>query len=162
MPRIEDAVKADLPAVLVLNQSSQPHVSGLTLDALRQLVQCASYFRIIRDGPAVAGFLLAMREGQPYESLNYRWFARRYSRFVYIDRVAIAGSHHRCGLGTRLYEDLHRFAARHAPLVACEVNTRPVNAASLAFHARMGYQSVGSQETESGAKTVSLMIRSTS
>lgn len=162
MSQLEDAVEADLPAILTLNQSSQPHVSSLTLDALHQLWEWSDYFRVIRDGATLAGFLLALREGLPYASLNYRWFVQRYSKFVYIDRVAIAESHHRRGLGARLYEDLHQFAALRAPVVACEVNTRPVNEVSLAFHQRMGYRPVGSQDTEAGAKTVSLMIRTLS
>lgn len=159
MPLLDDVVEADLPAILALNQISQPHVSSLTLDALRQLWEWSAYFRVMRDGEVLAGFLLALREGQPYASLNYRWFAQRYVQFVYIDRVAVAKSHHRRGLGALLYDDLHRFAARQAPLVACEVNTRPVNEVSLAFHERMGYQPVGSQETEGGAKTVAMMVR---
>lgn len=158
MPVIDDAAEADLPDILALNQRFVPHVGDLTLAALQQLTQWASYFRVVRDDTGVVGFLLAMPEGRPYASPNYRWFAERYPRFVYIDRVAIAKSHHRQGLGRRLYEDLHAFAIKRAPLVACEVNTRPVNEESLAFHARMGYQAVGGQETEGGSKTVALMI----
>lgn len=159
MPVIDAAREADLPAVLALNQAALPHVSALTLEELRQLAHWSGYFRVARDGAQVVGFLLALREGCPYQSLNYRWFAERYPRFLYIDRVAIADSHHRRGLGTRLYEELHGFADRQVPMVACEVNTRPANDASLAFHERLGYRPVGSQETEGGTKSVSLMIR---
>ncbi len=161
MPTIDDAAEADLPAILALNQASLPHVGDLNLDELRRLADWACYFRVVRDSGQVAGFLLALREGCSYHSLNYRWFAERYASFVYIDRVAIADSHHRRGLGSRLYEDLHRFADPQAPLVACEVNTRPANDISLAFHERQGYRAVGSQETEGGAKEVCLMIRPT-
>lgn len=159
MLQLDDVVEADLPAILELNQSSRPHVGSLTLDELRRLGDWANYFRVAREDQSVVGFLLALPPRRPYQSLNYGWFAERYSQFVYIDRVAIAPSHHRRGLGKRFYEDLHRFARQQAPLVACEVNTRPRNEISLAFHEAMGYQSVGSQETEGGSKTVSLLIR---
>ena len=159
---VDAANEADLPAVLALNQAALPHVSALTLEALRRLHGWSGYFQVARDGGQVVGFLLTLREGCPYRSLNYQWFAERYPRFLYIDRVAIADSHHRRGLGTRLYEDLHGFAERRVPLVACEVNTRPANDASLAFHERLGYRPVGSQETEGGTKSVCLMIRAVS
>ncbi|NNE42793.1 MAG: GNAT family N-acetyltransferase, partial [Gemmatimonadetes bacterium] len=44
-----------------------------------------------------------------------------------------------------------------APMITCEVNTRPRNDGSLRFHARLGFREVGTQETEGGAKAVSLL-----
>jgi predicted GNAT superfamily acetyltransferase len=38
----------------------------------------------------IAAFLLAFREGAGYDSVNYRWFAQRYERFLYVDRVVVA------------------------------------------------------------------------
>lgn len=44
--------------------------------------------------------------------------------------------------------------------VTCEVNIRPPNPESLAFHDRQGFVEVGTQETEDGRKTVSLRAKS--
>jgi predicted GNAT superfamily acetyltransferase len=39
----------------------------------------------------------------------------------------------------------------------CEVNVRPRNDASLAFHEAIGFREVGQQDTDGGAKRVSLL-----
>lgn len=158
-PMLSDIAVDDFDAVLALNQSALPHVNSLSEQALRQLVEWSCYCRVVRDGGQVAGFLLALPPGLPYESLNYRWFSDRYEDFVYIDRVAIDAACRRRGFGALLYEDLHRHAESRSPRVACEVNLVPRNDPSLAFHRRMGYRPVGSQATEGGTKRVSLLIR---
>jgi predicted GNAT superfamily acetyltransferase len=43
--------------------------------------------------------------------------------------------------------------------VSCEVNVVPMNAGSLRFHMRLGFDSVGQQATEGGKKRVSLLVR---
>lgn len=156
---LSDITAGDHAEVLALNQAAQPHVNGLSPEELARLVEWSCYCRVVRDGARIAGFLLALPPGLPYQSLNYRWFSDRYDDFIYIDRVAVAPTHQRRGVGQRLYEDLHRYAADRAPRVACEVNLAPRNDPSLAFHDRLGYRQVGTQPTEGGAKTVSLMVR---
>ena len=44
-----------------------------------------------------------------------------------------------------------------APVLLCEVNVRPRNDASLHFHHSIGFREVGQQDTDGGAKTVSLL-----
>ena len=69
----------------------------------------------------------------------------------------MAASARRRGVASSLYRDFFHFAGPRTALVTCEVNTRPVNAESLAFHESFEFREVGSQETDGGAKTVSLM-----
>jgi predicted GNAT superfamily acetyltransferase len=57
----------------------------------------AAYHRVTEVGPSVAAVLLAFREGADYDSPNYRWFAKRYDSFLYIDRVVVSASHRRRG-----------------------------------------------------------------
>jgi uncharacterized protein len=76
-----------------------------------------------------------------------------------VDRIAITGSARRLGLATALYEDFERRFASLAPLMACEVNLRPANDASMTFHLGRGFCRVGSQETEGGNKEVALLVR---
>jgi hypothetical protein len=105
----------------------------------------------------LAGYLVAFAPGAPYESLNYRWFEQRYSDFIYIDRIAVAAPARRRGVAGSLYRDFFQFASTRTGLVTCEVNTRPPNPESMSFHQSFGFRQVGTQETDGGAKTVSLM-----
>ncbi len=38
-----------------------------------------------------------------YDSVNYRWFAERYERFLYVDRVVVAAAQHGRGFGLAQY-----------------------------------------------------------
>ncbi len=111
------------------------------------------------DTGAVAGFLLALPETADYDSMNFGWFKRSYPAFVYIDRIVVSGHHRRAGIGAALYADLSRHVPAGCPLLTCEVNLRPPNPSSLAFHGRMGFAPVGEQDTEGGSKRVCLMAK---
>ena len=59
----------------------------------------------------------------------------------------------------RFYADFERCAReRGAPVLLCEVNLVPPNEGSLRFHARQGFEPVGTLDT-TGGKTVSLLAR---
>lgn len=156
---IRDAVESDLPAVLELNEAGVPNVNRVSPDTVRWFLGNAVYFRVAVEQAAVAGFVTALGSDADYLSVNFRWFKERYERFVYIDRIVVAGWARRRGIARRMYEDLEAFSRPVAPLLACEVNTRPRNEVSLGFHERFGFRKVGSQDTEQGAKTVRLMIK---
>lgn len=105
----------------------------------------------------VSGFLLALREGADYDSVNYQWFANRYPEFLYIDRVVIDAAARGQHLALRLYEDLFaRARAAGLKRITCEFDTDPPNEASRSFHQRFGFREVGSQQVANGKKTVSL------
>ena len=157
---IRPARSDDLAALVALNQADLPHLSALTIESLARLGQMATYFLVAELDGVVAGFVLAMSPAAGYESINFRWFKSRYPSFLYIDRVVIAQERRRAGVASSLYRDLVAHAeASGAQLLACEVNVRPPNPGSLAFHARHGFVEVGTQDTEDGGKTVSLQIR---
>jgi predicted GNAT superfamily acetyltransferase len=145
---------ADLPRVLELNQGALPAVSPLGLEALERLVaQCSMALGVeAPDGSAtageLAGFCLVLEPGADYGSGNYRWFSERYDSFVYLDRVVVDEAHRGQGLGRALYEEVEQLAT--APLFTLEVNLRPRNDGSLAFHAALGFTEVGQQETDYG------------
>jgi len=103
---IRDAAEADFAAMLRLNVEAEHFLSPLSLPQLQSLRAQAWYCRVIRVEGAVRGFLLALREGADYASVNYRWFADRYSEFLYIDRVVIDAVARGQHLAVQLYEDL--------------------------------------------------------
>jgi uncharacterized protein len=156
---IRDATPADFAAILALNFESEALLSPLDTGRLVDLAAQAAYHRVLCEGDKVVGFLLALREGTDYQSLNYQWFAQRYDAFVYIDRIAVAASHQGRKLGQRLYEDLFAFArAQSVGIVTCEFYVEPLNAASQRFHSGFGFREVGTQWVAEGTKKVSLQV----
>jgi len=107
-----------------------------------------------------SGFFIGFDPRADYNSLHFQWFKKRYSAFVYIDRIVVAPDARRKGIAFSLYQDLEHFAAqRNMPIMTCEYNLRPKNEISRQFHQRYGFKEVGTQKTESGKKTVSLQIK---
>ena len=156
---IRDATSADCAAILALNAESVHFLSPLDAARLAELDRIAAYHRIVEIEGTVAAFLLALREDTTYDSPNYRWFAARYSEFLYIDRVVVAGAQQGRGLGARLYEDLFAYArAAQIARLVCEFDLDPPNPASAHFHARHGFLEVGRQWL-GGKKQVSLQLR---
>lgn len=144
--RIRDVAGPDLEAVLALNEQAVPAVNSLTLDRLRWFAREAAYFRVAAAAGRLAGFLICLPPEADYASPNFRWLSARYADFLYIDRIAVAPEFHRRGVAGALYRDAAASASSRYRRLACEVNTRPRNDASLAFHERFGFRAVGSQD----------------
>jgi predicted GNAT superfamily acetyltransferase len=155
--QVEDVSVSDLDEVLALNEASVPHVNSLTVRELQWFHERAPYFRHIRHAGRIAGFLIGLGPGLDYRSPNYQYFCARHEVFGYVDRVAVAAEARRMGIASRLYEDYAATLRGFAPLLTCEVNLRPPNAGSLAYHERHGFMRVATQETDGGSKEVALM-----
>ncbi|MCB1856991.1 MAG: GNAT family N-acetyltransferase [Gammaproteobacteria bacterium] len=160
MPILRPVEARDLAQILALNEAALPHVNSISRETLEALAAMSCYFRVACVDSLVAGFLLAMREGTPYSSDNYRWFSKRYCSFVYVDRVVIAPAYFRRGIGGLLYQDLVLKLSKGAPRIVCEVNLEPPNPGSISFHQSMGFSQVGQQPTEGGKKQVALLCKS--
>jgi len=161
----ESDTPSDVPtdlesAVLELNNAHAAELSFLKLDRLRTLLHQAFYARRLGS---VEAFLLALNERADYDSPNYLWFRERYSRFVYVDRIVVAGAARGRGHARRLYANLiERAAAAGHDVIVCEVNSDPPNPASDAFHAALGFTEVGTASIHGGAKTVRYLALSLS
>lgn len=156
---LRDVRGDDLAQVRVLNETAVPHVNSIDAETFEGFRAQAAYFRVVSSGGEIDAFLIGFRPGAAYMSPNYCWFCENYTDFVYIDRIVVASKFHRRGIGMLLYEDVERFAHDRASLLGCEVNLVPSNPGSLAFHERFGFSQVATQETDGGAKTVSLMVK---
>ena len=157
--KLSDVVSADLAAVLELNESEVPHVGAVDIEQMHWLASNATYFRVAKAQERLAAFLIGLRPGTAYGSLNYGWFCDRYEDFAYIDRVAVAAWARRHGLASRLYDDFAAAMPDSVTIMTCEVNTQPPNEESMRFHKQLGFREVGTLATENGNKTVALLLR---
>ena len=156
---IRDAQPQDFARVLALNEASVHFLSPMDAKRLALLHAQSAYHRVAEVDGEAGAFLLAFREDSAYDSLNYRWFAQRYPRFLYIDRIVVADALRGRGVGQSLYDDLFAFArVSGAQRVALEFDVDPPNEASRRFHARYAFREVGSQTVDYAEKRVSLQV----
>jgi hypothetical protein len=152
----------DVPAVTALNNTAYPAVTTLTEAETTALFELCN-IRLVatnRDHEVTA-FLLSLGMGKDYDSENYRWFEERGVRHQYIDRIVVGSSAKGTGIGRALYESVFEHARQcGANEVTCEVNVRPPNPGSMAFHERLGFRRLSEQETKDGAIRVALLARS--
>lgn len=156
---IADITESALAAVLAMNEAELPRLGPADRDKLLWFAKHARRFRVALDGGQPVGFLIGLLPGLDYASPNYRWFEDRYAAFGYVDRVAVHPDWRGRGIGGRLYADFEAALPASVPYMACEVNIDPPNPASLRFHERMGFRTVGTQYVDGGRKQVALMIR---
>lgn len=155
---IRNATTPDLETVLTLNESETPHVGSITLADMRDFLTKAVYFRVACDGnDQVVAFLIGLDPDTEYHSPNFRWFCDHYRNFAYVDRIAVALEARRKGVAEALYADFTVTTQDWAECMCCEVNLRPENPGSMAFHKRLDFVQVGSLESENGAKKVAFL-----
>ena len=157
MDEIRTATEADFASILRLNDAEVRQTSAMDNERLASLAAMAAHCTVATVDGQVAGFLIALREGAPYDNDNYRWFASRFATFYYVDRIVVGADFAGRGIGRKLYDDL--FAAARAQGVAtitCEYNLDPPNPASRAFHDKFGFKELGTQRVAGGTKLVSL------
>jgi len=151
----------DTAQLLALNTAAVPAVNDLDTDQLAALLRAGhSATAVVADTEpdTVLGFVILFAAGADYASENYRWFSARTDDFLYLDRIVVAPEHRGLGLGALLYSAVFDTArAIGADVVFCEVNLKPANPESLAFHARLGFTEIGQQSTKSDTVVVSLL-----
>ena len=139
---------SDLEEIWNINQENIPEVGDVpNLDRLKKLIDWSSHLIVVRDND-ISGFIILMREGQNYDSLNYKFFNSQSFPFLYVDRIAIKDGHRRKGLGRMIYEKTIDIAKELNVPTCCEVNTIPRNDPSLAFHDSFGFKEVGTKDYE--------------
>ena len=147
----------DLDTLLALSNAHEKEIGKFTKAAFAELVALSFRTRMTCERDA---FLIALSERAPGNAPNFRWFADRFPRFVYIDRVVVGEGSRKRGLGRLLYNDVVEAARRtgHAH-ICCEVNIDPPNPASDAFHAKMGFGEIGRAYLPDRGKTVRYLMR---
>ncbi|GGK01406.1 acetyltransferase [Pilimelia anulata] len=135
---------ADAPAILALNAAHLPMVSALDAGRLARFRDEWGRVDVLDAGGAFAGFVVTVESGTTYDSVNYAWFAQRFDRFLYLDRIVVHPDFRRRGLAGLAYDGVEARAAAYGRLTL-EVNLIPRNDPSLAFHDARGYREIGQQ-----------------
>ncbi len=153
---------SDIPAVTALNNTAHPAVTILTEEKVTALFElCDIRLVATNRDRQVTAFLLSLGMGKNYDSENYRWFEARGVRHQYIDRIVVGSSATGTGIGRALYESVFERARQcGANEVTAEVNVRPANPGSMAFHERLGFRRLSEQETKGESIRVALLARS--
>lgn len=145
--RIRAMASVDAPRVLCINASGRPGVAPLDPAEMARLLKLPNRHLVAADGDDSAlGYALAFDREAPYEGEEFLALRSAIAEpFIYIDQVAVAPGHEGRGLGRALYQELERIAGRHRiRVLCCEVNTKPANPGSMAFHTRMGFEAFAS------------------
>ena len=149
----------DYDRVLELNDESVHFLSPLTNDKLESIISQSEMVNVIEADGRVEAFVLTLKEGKEYDSVNYLWFSNHYDHFLYIDRVVVSLQMQGKGLGNILYESVFNHAKLiGVPYVAAEIDINPPNPGSLKFHEKFGFREVGKQTVAGGKKVVSLQV----
>ena len=154
---IRNTEPSDFAAIIDLNASEVQHTSPMDEHRLGALHTLSAYHRVATVDGVVAAFLLAMQDHASYRNDNFEWFASRYERFLYVDRIVVSSAFQGRKLGSLLYNNLFAFARNEGiPLITCEFNIVPPNEPSRIFHDKFGFEELGTQWLDEGTKQVSL------
>ena len=147
----------DLELIHKWNQSTVPKVNSLTFEEFRlQSVNCTYSYIQCSTYSMPVGFIFLYDEKTEYDSLNYLYFKSRYQKFLYVDRIIIAGEHQKKRYGQQLYDFI--IDTHNPDIFCCEVNITPPNRQSLSFHHKYGFKEIGQQNVYN--KVVSLLTYS--
>ena len=157
--KIRSANAADAVQIADLNDVFVSVTSPMDAQRFLELFELCSYCLVVDDGEQLLGFVIAMRNGAPYDNGNYQWFEARVRNMVYVDRIVLAADKRGQGLGHQLYEELSTMAlADGCSVMTAEMDIEPPNTHSLHFHNKRGFVEHGQRVLE-GGKRVSMQCR---
>lgn len=155
---IRNAEERDYPFILRVNEENVEVLSPMDEAKLKGFAECAELLFVAEVNGKPVAFLIALREGvASYDSENYLWFSKQYTKFLYVDRIVIDEPYRSSGIGKKLYQEVFRCAhAAGVPFVTAEIDTIPYNEVSLKFHKALGFKEVGTQMVRNNSIQVSL------
>ena len=131
----------------LLNQQNTPEVGDVPdIENFKQLIKFSENILIAEKDSKLIGFVLCMKQNRMYKSKNYLYLSSKFSEFLYIDRIAIGKKYRRLGIGKTMYEKIIEAAKLTEVPLLCEVNTKPKNGPSLAFHKYLGFEEIGKND----------------
>ena len=146
--------------IINLNKENMPAVGALDEKSYDRFLKYSDYFKLVKYDNQFIGFMIGLLPNRPYDSVNYKWFEKKYKSFIYIDRIVISYKYQNKGFGTLFYDDLKDYFKDSYSSMTCEVNIIPKNYISMKFHKKYGFKEVGRQRTENSKKLVSMQLLS--
>ena len=146
--------------IIKLNSKNMPAVGRLDEKSFKRFLEYSDYFKLLKYDNQFIGFMIGLLPNRSYNSVNYKWFEKKYDSFIYIDRIVISFKYQNKGFGTFFYDDLKSCFRESYDSMTCEVNIIPKNDISMKFHKKYGFKEVGQQRTENGKKLVSMQLLS--
>lgn len=133
-------LKSHYAKILRMNEEFVHWLSPLDEGELTNLLALAHYKKQIHDAD---GILIGYAHDVDYDHKNLKWLRARFDSFYYIDRIVLSSPAQGKGYGSQLYADFEAKArAKNLPRLVCEVNTKPNNPGSHAFHERLGFRAI--------------------
>ncbi len=133
-----------LEDILSINQGHVPLVGSLeNVKDLENLLKMSFLFAITKENNEITSFIVCLREGEQYKSLNYAYFSEKYKKFLYVDRIGVKNGHQNKGLGSLLYKKIDQIGNKIGLPICAEVNTKPYNKTSIQFHIKHGFEKIG-------------------
>lgn len=134
-----------------INNAAVPAVDEHSTESLALLLAMAKFHITVTHRDELGALLVAFAPKAAYLSRNYRWFSERFENFVYIDRIVVDERLRGAGIGKQLYSRAAETASElGSDFLLAEVNTIPLNQASLDFHAAVGFSIIAQVEHQPG------------
>ena len=146
--------------IIKLSSENIPAVGKLDEKSFKSFLEYSDYFKLVKYDNQFIGFIIGLLPNRPYNSVNYKWFEKKYKSFIYIDRVVVSFKYQNKGFGSLFYDDLKNCFKDSYDFMTCEVNIIPKNDISMKFHKKYGFREVGKQRIENGKKLVSMQLLS--
>jgi len=157
---IRAATPADHDALLRINAACWPAVARLDPYELDRLRATGARIAVVCADDEVQGYLILFAHSDPYDGEEFAWLHEHIGEpFLYVDQIAVTPGLRGRGRGASLFA--HVLECAHglgAAVLCCEVNTRPANPESMAFHERLGFTPLGAMATRDG-REVALLSR---
>lgn len=148
--------------MLRLNADNRPAVAAVDDAALTELLRFDGLHLVASDqSGAVLGYLMSFPRESAYDDTEINELRRRLTEpFCYIGQIVIAPQFRRQRIGHAFYRRIEDHAERRgARILCCDVNTEPPNAASFAFHRRLGFVEIGRSLAGNGLPIAFLVRR---
>ena len=150
-----------------INQENTPEVGTVTLEELQNSFENSDYNLCAVVDNKVVGFVICFQDTQitnsymsDIEHKNFSEISQRVSDFLYIDRIAVDKNYRKRSIGSKLYEEVIKFAEKNIiSNLTAEINLLPTkNIPSFLFHEKFKFTELDTVKYSEEYK-VSLQIR---
>ena len=143
----------DADAIAALNEVFVSVTSPMDSERFLELFALSSFCLVAENATGLLGFVIAMRNGAPYDNGNYQWFEARVPDMIYVDRIVLASDARGQGVGAKLYGYLAELAiGLNCQTMTAEMDIDPPNDHSVYFHQKSGFAEIGQRTLDSGKR----------